>query len=132
MCKALEYANTLFDTADEIKVEWKNLHSELSIADQKRNDIQHYIELSTLNAAQGYNAYRLLKEVLEERRNIKNKIEEMRKILDFINSSKLTDMRIKQSITNHISNKHDLNTRNIENKRYNVRVLTELFGNVIQ
>ena len=132
MCRALELTETLFNTTDIIKEEWKTLSNKLSIADQKRNAIQHYIELSTLNAAQGYNAYRLLKEVLEERRLIKNQIGEMRKALDFINGTKLVHQHERTKVEYNITKIHDLNTKNIDSKRYNVRVLTEIFGNVIQ
>ena len=127
MCRALELTELIFDTADTIKKEWKTLSSRLSIADQKRNDIQHYIELSTLNAAQGYNAYRLLKEVLEQRRSIKNQIDEMRKALDFINGTKLVHKHERQKVEYNITKVHNLNTKNIDNKRYNVRVMTEIF-----
>lgn len=62
MCKSLEHAENLFSLIENIRKDWTNLHNRLSITDQKRSDVEHYMELSNnLNAAQGYEAYRLLK-----------------------------------------------------------------------
>lgn len=132
MCRALDLANSLFNTTDEIKEEWRELNENLKRAEQKQCDVYHYIEFSTLNAAQGYNAYRLLKEVLEERREIKNKMDEMRIALDFVNSTKLTNGEQRQKTRYRITKAHDLNTVDIENKIYNVRTMTDLFGETMQ
>lgn len=133
MCKSLRYANELFDLAEEVRLHWKELHNKLSIADQKRSDVEHFIEINpNLNASQGYNAYRLLKEVLEERRAIKNKIDELKPTLDFINNSQLTNPVKKNQLYKSITTKRDNNSNEAENKRYRVRVLTDLFGEVIK
>lgn len=128
MCRALDLANSLFNITDEIKKEWEKLNENLKRAEQKRCDIYHYIEFSTLNAAQGYNAYRLLKEALEERRTIKNKMEEMKIALNFVNGTRLTSGEERQKTRYRITKAHDLNTVDIENKIYNVRTMTDLFG----
>lgn len=133
MCKALDYTNGLFNTANNIKLEWDNLHSKLSIADKKRSDVEHFIEISNnLNAAQGYKAYKLLKEVLEERRDVKNEIEELRPALELVNKLSLTNPNKKESVVARITKRRDKNTSDTESKKYSVRVLTEIFGDVIQ
>lgn len=133
MCKAKELTNNLFNASESIRVEWKNLHNRLSVADQKRSDIEHFIELNTnLNASQGYKAYKLLKEVLEERREVKNQIEELRPTLDFINGTHLTDTKKKTILYSNIEKKYSINSNSAENKKYNVRVLTDVFGDVIK
>lgn len=132
MCKALEYTNELFNIADTIKEEWTNLHNKLSLTDKKISDIEHYIELSLpLNASQGYNLYKMLKEILCERRNIKNQIDELMKIYNLISNVNLTNPNKRQSTMDYIKNKHNLNNNDVEGKRYKVRVLTEIFGEVI-
>ena len=133
MCKSLEYASELFKLADEIRLHWKDLHNRLSITDQKRSDVEHFIEInSNLSASQGYNTYKLLKEVLEERRDIKNKIEELRPTLDFINNSQLTNPVKKNQLYDTIITKRDNNSNEAENKKYRVRVLTDIFGEIIK
>lgn len=131
MCKALEYTNDLFNITENIKNEWKGLHNRLSIADKKISDIEHFIEFNNLNAANGYKAYKLLKEVLEERREVKNQIEELRPTLDFINGTHLTDTKKKTILYSNIEKKYNINSNSAENKKYNVRVLTDIFGEVI-
>lgn len=133
MCKSLEYANELFNLAEEIKFSWKDLHNRLSMADQKRSDVEHFIEINpNLNASQGYNAYRLLKEVLEERRDIKNKIDELKPMLDFVNASQLTNPAKKKSLYQSITARRDNNSNDAENKIYRVRILTDIFGDIIK
>lgn len=132
MCKAIELTNNLFNASESIRNEWKELHNRLSIADQKRMDVEHFIELSVnLNASQGYKAYRLLKEVLEERREIKNQIEELRPVFEFANAPFLTDIKKKSDVIKRIKNKHHLNENADELKKYNVRILTDVFGDTI-
>ena len=132
MCKALEYTNELFNIADTIKEEWTNLHNKLSLTDKKISDIEHYIELSLpLNASQGYNLYKMLKEVLCERRDVKNQIDELRKIYNLISNVNLTNPNKRQSTMDYIKNKHNLNNNDVEGKKYKVRVMTEIFGEVI-
>lgn len=133
MCKSLDYAKELFDLAEEIRLHWKELHNKLSIADQKKSDVEHFIEINpNLNASQGYNAYKLLKEILEERRLIKNEIEELQPTLNFINNSQLTNPVKKRELYEIITNKRDINSNDAENKKYKVRVLTDIFGDVIK
>ena len=132
MCKAIELTNNLFNASESIRNEWKELHNRLSIADQTRMDVEHFIEPSVnLNASQGYKAYRLLKEVLEERREIKNQIEELRPVFEFANAPFLTDVKKKNDVIKRVKNKHHLNENADELKKYNVRILTDVFGDTI-
>ena len=133
MCKSLEYADELFNLAEEVRLNWKDLHNRLSIADQKKNDVEHFIEINpNLNASQGYSAYRLLKDVLEERRDIKNKIDELKPMLDFVNASQLTNPVKKDKLYQSITARRDNNRNESENKVYRVRILTDVFGDVIK
>ena len=132
MGKALELADSLFSTSEEIKAEWKDLSNKQSIADQKISDVEHFIELSNnLNASQGYKAYKLLKEVLEERRNIKDKIDELRPLLSFINKTPLINPKEKTSLIRGLNKVKNNNDNASEVKSYKVRVLTDIFGDTI-
>ncbi len=128
MCKALELTEELFDITESIEREWKDLNNRLSIADQKRTDIEHFIENNNLNAAQGYNIYKLLKEVLEERRKIKNQINELRIIYNFT----INIQKKRKSLIQSVEDKHNFHSSETESKKYKVRILTDLFGKVIE
>lgn len=93
----------------------QKLFSDLSQVDQEICDIQHYIEFFTLDAAKGYKAYRMLKERLIRRREIKD---EMTRISFFLSSSAsdFASGRIAQQI------------KAMDRRIYTPRVLEELFG----
>jgi len=50
----------------------KQVKEEMSCADRELSDLYHYIEFSHFNASQGYLAYRMLKDVLVHRREVKD------------------------------------------------------------
>ena len=132
MCKSLEYAKELFDLAEEVRLHWKELHNRLSISDQKKSDVEHFIEINpNLSASQGYNAYKLLKEVLEERRETKNQIAELKPTLDFVNGTHLVNPIKKKQLYDTIVSKKNNNSNQVENKKYRVRILTDVFGETI-
>lgn len=60
----------------------KILEKELSTVDMEIQDCLHYIEFMKLNAAQGYKAYKLLKERRMRRRSIKNELQVLEIILE--------------------------------------------------
>lgn len=90
------------------------LRRQLSNVDLEICDIQHYIEFFSLDAAKGYKAYRMLKERLERRRNIKD---EMAKVNCFLSSGS------KDFSTGKVVSQ----LQGLDNCRYTPRVLSELF-----
>lgn len=132
MCKALEMANQFKKSIEDCIKYKEELLNQLSIVDKKKTDIEHYIELSLdLNGAQGYNAYKLLREVLRERREIKDKIDEIWFLSEFMCSKTLHKEQIINNLIKNIENKHNQNTGIEDAKNYKVRVLKELFGDTI-
>lgn len=71
----------------------EELCEELSFVDRELSDINHYIEFCNLNAAQGWKAYKMIKERRIKRRSIKNEIQ----ILNIILDKKISD-----TVTNEI------------------------------
>lgn len=51
------------------------LHEMQGKADREVSDILHYIEFNSLNACQGFKAYKMLREVLLKRRGIKDEMQ---------------------------------------------------------
>ena len=62
------------------------LNEELSKYDRQRSDVEHYIDLNTgkLNACEGYKAFKLLQDVLIERRKVKDELQIVQVALDRI------------------------------------------------
>ena len=92
----------------------KELCKQLSDVDKELSDLNHYIEFCNLNAAQGYKAYKMVKERRIKRRYIKNELAVVNKILE----NKLSD-----SITEDIGKV----IRGLDERIYTPRILNELF-----
>ena len=92
----------------------EELCEELSFVDRELSDINHYIEFCNLNAAQGYKAYKMIKDRRIIRRSIKNELDVLNIILGKKISETATD-EIHKAITG------------MDNRKYEPRVLNELF-----
>ncbi len=91
-----------------------DLLKQLSKVDQELSDINHYIEFVNLNAAQGYKAYRMIKDRRIIRRSIKNELDVLNIILGKKISETATD-KIQKVISG------------MDKRTYEPRVLNELF-----
>ena len=90
------------------------LVQQLSKVDQELSDVNHYIEFCNLNAAQGYKAYKMIKDRRIKRRSIKNELQ----VVDIILSKKISETatdEIKKAIAG------------MDQRTYEPRVLNELF-----
>lgn len=90
------------------------LLSQLSKVDQELSDVNHYIEFCNLNAAQGYKAYKMIKERRIKRRSIKNELQ----VVDIILSKKISE-----TATDEIQKA----IAGMDRRTYEPRVLNELF-----
>ncbi len=88
------------------------LCEELSAVDKEICDIRHYIEFNALSAANGYEAYRMLRERLLKRRTIKDQ-------MTYLNA-----MRQRGINNKSVKESNKLLTRE---RKYTPRVLTDLF-----
>ena len=90
------------------------LVQQLSKVDQELSDVNHYIEFCNLNAAQGYKAYKMIKDRRIKRRNIKNELQ----VVDIILSKKICE-----TATDEIQKA----IAGMDQRTYEPRVLNELF-----
>lgn len=90
------------------------LTDQLSTVDKEVCDILHYIEFCNLNAAQGYKAYKMLKERRIKRRSIKNELQ----VLDIILGKKISE-----TATDEIQKA----VEGMDKRKYEPRVMKELF-----
>ena len=124
---SVELAARLNSLVEEVKETKSNLCKELSIVDLKISDIQHYIENKKLNGVEGYKTYKLLQDTLKERRAIKNKIAEIDPLyqnLIITNKMENKARELKKKVT-------ETQKKNNSSNVYNVRVMKDVFGNVI-
>lgn len=105
---------------DEVFVEaekrFKELPQKLSDIDAQIVDLEHYIEFTSLNASDGYKAYKKLKELLNERRILKYES----KIVNAINKNRTASEGIKNILST---------IRECQSSVYKPRVLADLFEN---
>jgi len=92
----------------------EELCKQLSDVDKELSDINHYIEFCNLNAAQGYRAYKMVKERRVKRRSIKNELVVVDAILE---------KRISDSIAEEIEKV----IQSLDERTYTPRILNELF-----
>lgn len=92
----------------------EELCKQLSDVDKELSDINHYIEFCNLNAAQGYKAYKMVKDGRIKRRSIKNELV----VVDAILGKKISD-----SITEEIEKV----IHSLDERTYTPRILNELF-----
>lgn len=99
-----------------------NLANDLSIADSKRCDLEHFIEHNRINSKNAYRICKEMKEVLLERRKIKNDMELSRVMT--INLNKLISKDYRKFLL------AGLNKANGKlNKPYNNRVYSKDYEN---
>lgn len=69
------------------------LNGELSRLNEEITDIEHYIEFSRLNVSDAYRAYKMLRDTLQERRQVKDTIRVVKELYDNCNVDKLADVK---------------------------------------
>lgn len=90
------------------------LNERLSEIDKKKIDIEHYIEFGRFNAYQGFMCFKMLQNVLQQRRKYKNELE----VINLIKNCRF-DRESIVSLSKTVSE--------IRNKKYSPRILPELF-----
>lgn len=76
--------SVLSDATTKLNNRYTVLSDELSKYDRQRSDVEHYIEFNAgkLNACDGYKAYKLLQDVLVQRRKVKDELEILQVVKD--------------------------------------------------
>lgn len=123
MNKVYELVTQINDNIKEIKKIHKQKSKKLSKCDLVQEDLLHHIEKSNIN--DGFEAIEVLKMIhdnRQERREIKNELKDLGKLVKLINSNKLESKTNK--LVKAIDNSNSNNT-------YRVRVLTDLLGDYI-
>lgn len=123
------HINQLQELVEDFNEQWELMKREMSRVDRAISDIHHFIEISPgLNAAEGYKAYKDLKDLLELRREVKNNWQQMQPFKAMLDKSNINWNRLNQ-ISNNIQ---DIIDRNDSDRIYRTRILKNEFGKVIK
>jgi esterase/lipase len=118
--ETLKYMLVFFQNIDK---RLNELSKEQSVADIKQDEILHYIENHKLNAIQSCRLVKLLKEIRDERRLIKDEIDVIRSLKDtFVDKYK--NKFIEKDIIQAIKNLKALENKQ-NNPKYTYQYLTE-------
>ena len=107
-----EFSDRINSIYGDMKSKLTSSYEELSKVDLEISDINHYIEMSKLDAYRGYNAYVMLRERLVKRRKIKDEIYYLK---NMINKSQEFDAKSKGFLMR------------IDHQKYEPRAIGELF-----
>ncbi len=115
MCIAINIFDSIQEKINTAMNECYRLREELSTVDKTISDILHELEFAgSLSASQGYKYAKMLKNLREDRRCVKNELEELQLLLDKFKEFNLRNIR--KSLT-------DLEKRQVA-RSYTPRVLT--------
>ncbi len=108
--------SVLSDAVAKLNCRHLALSDALSTYDRKITDVEHYIEFNAgkLNACDGYKAYKLLQDVLVERRKVKDELQILQVVKD------------KMALPDDIENIH-ARVQELESRRYEPREFKHLF-----
>lgn len=103
------------DAVSKLNCRYQILVEQESKYDRQKTDIEHYIEFNVgkLNARDGYKAYKLLQDVLLERRKVKDEIQMINVVRDRMAAEDIANIEGK--------------VKELESRTYEPRELTYLF-----
>lgn len=119
MSRLKDYNKELFNYANKLNKEYKQLSTKESQVDCAISDILHYIEFNNFNACQGYKLANMLKQYRIERREIKCEKQQIDILLNNTLKS-ITSESVKKRF-------NDIEVSSYCNENYKPKVLVELF-----
>ena len=104
--------SVLSEAVSKLNCRHTALVEKLSKYDRQKSDVEHYIEFNTgkLNACDGYKAYKLLQDVLVERRKVKDELQIIQVVRD--------KMAFPEDIANIGEKVHELEARTYEPREF--------------
>ena len=105
--------SVLSEAASKLNCRHLELVEEVSKYDRQKSDVEHYIEFNAgkLNACDGFKAYKLLQDILVERRKVKDELQIIQSVRDTMSLSEDIEGKVKE----------------LESRTYEPRELTYLF-----
>jgi len=88
MTDAISITRSFLESLNVVEKEWGTWVDNLNLCDMETQDLLHEIELTKFDIQRGYRLCKQLQEVRQRRRDLKNTMEVMRTLKDFLDSNK--------------------------------------------
>ena len=90
--------SVLSEAASKLNCRHLELVEEVSKYDRQKSDVEHYIEFNAgkLNACDGFKAYKLLQDILVERRKVKDELQIIQSVKDTMSLSDDIEGKVKE------------------------------------
>ena len=123
---ALEMIENMCSMKEVVVKRTEELNNRLSVLDCKMLDLEHVIELYDFNAAQNSTLLTLTKNVLRERREVKDEMELLKPF-----RSKEMNLERGHGAHKHIKTVLRKNANEQNQRTYKVRIMNEIFGDTL-
>lgn len=97
---AVTTTKSFLETLNAIEKDWGSWIDELKRCEEETQDLLHEIELTKFDASRGYRLCRDLQEVRQCRRRLKDEIEVVRVLKEFLDSNKQLKISLFKVLTN--------------------------------
>lgn len=99
MTDAIATTRSFLETLNTVEKEWGNWIDELKLCDMETQDLLHEIELTKFEVQRGYRLCKQLQEVRQRRRLLKEKMELLRSVKEFVDSNKQLKISLFKTLT---------------------------------
>jgi len=123
---AVEIMDELINKRHQIQERCTYLKHKIEVIRKKELDLNHVTEIYDFNASQMCKLTIMRKEILRERRSYKDEMEELNPLLLVLNQASNTSKAYK-----NIKKQTYFHKNNEKDRCYNVRVMKELFGDIL-
>jgi len=120
VCVAYDYTNQIKDILRGIKQETVNMTKELYKINEQQDDLLHIIEGQKFNAVEGYKLAKMIKDLREKRRKLKNEIQTL-EMIQYNLTNGIND-RI-EKVTQSILDVREAQIKNKKESNYKLKVL---------
>jgi predicted RNase H-like nuclease (RuvC/YqgF family) len=96
---AISTTKHFLKTLNIIEQDWDTWYEEVHKCDQEAQDLLHEIEFTKFEIQRGYKLAKQLQEVRQRRRDLKNTMETMRTLKDFLDSNKQMKINLYKILT---------------------------------
>lgn len=99
MTDAILTTRSFPETLNVVEKDWGNWVDDLKLCDAETQDLLHEIELTNFDKRRGHQLCKQLQEVRKRRRNLKEKMELLRSIKEFVDSNRQLKISLFKTLT---------------------------------
>jgi len=96
---AITTTKNFLETLNTVEQDWGTWISDIQLCDTETQDLLHEIELTKFDVQRGYKLCKQLQEVRQRRRRLKDTVELLRNIKDFVDCNKQLKISLYKTLT---------------------------------